>query len=70
MLDIAALVGLPMRLTVALALSPPPGPARQVFVPTTYVIVLFSILVRGLSLRSLVQRTVGAPTQARLPDEP
>jgi CPA1 family monovalent cation:H+ antiporter len=57
-------------ISVALALSLPPGPVRQVFVPMTYVIVLFSILVQGLSLRSLVQRTVGAPTQARLPDEP
>ena len=62
--------GLRGGISVALALSLPPGPARQVFVPMTYVIVLFSILVQGLSLRSLVQRTVGAPTQARLPDEP
>ena len=67
---ILTLAGVRGGISVALALSLPSGPARQVFVPMTYVIVLFSILVQGLSLRSLVQRTVGAPTQARLPDEP
>jgi CPA1 family monovalent cation:H+ antiporter len=57
-------------ISVALALSMPPGPARQVFLPMTYVIVLFSILVQGLSLGALVRRTVGAPTQVPLPDSP
>ena len=55
---------------MALALSIPPGPARQVFLPMTYVIVLFSILVQGLTLGMLVRRTVGAPTQVPLPDQP
>jgi CPA1 family monovalent cation:H+ antiporter len=55
-------------ISVALALSLPPGPAREVFVPMTYVIVLFSILVQGLTLRPLVRRTLGTPIQARLPD--
>jgi CPA1 family monovalent cation:H+ antiporter len=43
-------------ISVALALSLPPGPARQVFLPMTYVIVLFSILVQGLSLGRVVKR--------------
>ena len=43
-------------ISVALALSLPPGPARQVFLPMTYVIVLFSILVQGLSLGRVVRR--------------
>jgi CPA1 family monovalent cation:H+ antiporter len=60
--------GLRGGISVALALSMPPGPARQVFLPMTYVIVLFSILVQGLSLGALVRRTVGAPTQVPLPD--
>jgi CPA1 family monovalent cation:H+ antiporter len=55
-------------ISVALALAMPPGPARQVFLPMTYVIVLFSILVQGLSLGALVRRTVGAPTQVPLPE--
>ena len=57
-------------ISVALALSLPPGPAREVFVPMTYVIVLFSILVQGLTLRRLVRRAVGPPAQVRLPDAP
>jgi CPA1 family monovalent cation:H+ antiporter len=57
-------------ISVALALSMPPGPARQIFLPMTYVIVLFSILVQGLSLGALVRRTIGAPTQVPLPDSP
>ncbi len=62
--------GLRGGISVALALSIPPGPARDAFVPMTYVIVLFSILVQGLTLGALVRRTVGAPTQVRLPDQP
>lgn len=49
-------------ISVALALSLPPGPARQVFLPMTYVIVLFSILVQGLSLGRVVRRLVGRPS--------
>jgi CPA1 family monovalent cation:H+ antiporter len=45
-------------ISVALALSLPPGPVRQVFLPMTYVIVLFSILVQGLTLGRFVQRLV------------
>jgi CPA1 family monovalent cation:H+ antiporter len=46
-------------ISVALALSLPGGPSREAFLPMTYVIVLFSILVQGLSLGALVRRTVG-----------
>jgi CPA1 family monovalent cation:H+ antiporter len=48
-------------ISVALALSLPPGPARQVFLPMTYVVVLFSILVQGLTLGRVVGRLVGSP---------
>jgi CPA1 family monovalent cation:H+ antiporter len=51
-------------ISVALALSLPSGPSRETFLPMTYVIVLFSILVQGLSLGALVRRTVGAGTPA------
>jgi CPA1 family monovalent cation:H+ antiporter len=51
-------------ISVALALSLPPGPVRETFVPMTYVIVAFSILVQGLTLGSLVHRTVGRPAVA------
>jgi CPA1 family monovalent cation:H+ antiporter len=46
-------------ISVALALSLPPGPARQVFLPMTYVVVLFSILVQGLTLGRVVRWLLG-----------
>jgi CPA1 family monovalent cation:H+ antiporter len=46
-------------ISVALALSLPAGPERRVFLPMTYVIVLFSILVQGLSLGRFVRRFAG-----------
>jgi Na+:H+ antiporter len=48
-------------ISVALALSLPAGPERQVFLPMTYVIVLFSILVQGLSLGRVVRWLLGRP---------
>jgi Na+:H+ antiporter len=51
-------------ISVALALSLPSGPSREAFLPMTYVIVLFSILVQGLTLGTLVRRTVGGGTPA------
>lgn len=45
-------------ISVALALSLPSGPAREVILATTYVIVLFSILVQGLTIKKLVEATV------------
>jgi CPA1 family monovalent cation:H+ antiporter len=48
-------------ISVALALSIPPGPAREVFLPMTYVIVLYTILVQGLTLGRVVRRAGLAP---------
>jgi CPA1 family monovalent cation:H+ antiporter len=57
--------GLRGGISVALALSLPAGPARQVFLPMTYVIVLFSILVQGLTLGPVVRRLLaGSPPPA------
>ena len=56
--------GLRGGISVALALSLPPGPAREAFVPMTYVIVAFSILVQGLTLGALVRRTAGSAPPA------
>lgn len=48
--------GLRGGISVALALSLPNGPERNVIIVITYIIVVFSILVQGLSLRRLVER--------------
>ncbi|MGI9302484.1 MAG: cation:proton antiporter [Gammaproteobacteria bacterium] len=44
-------------ISVALALSLPPGRPREVILAITYVVVLFSIVVQGLTIRKLVART-------------
>ena len=46
-------------ISVALALSLPPGPEREVLVCITYIIVLFSIAAQGLTIGSLVRKTSG-----------
>ncbi|MGA7328877.1 MAG: sodium:proton antiporter, partial [Rhodomicrobium sp.] len=40
--------GLRGGLSVAMALSLPPGPYKEIILPATYIVVLFSILVQGL----------------------
>lgn len=50
--------GLRGGISVALALSLPPGPERDAILAATYTVVLFSILVQGTTLKRLVQRVV------------
>ena len=46
-------------ISVALALSLPQGPEREVLVCITYIIVLFSIAAQGLTIGALVRKTSG-----------
>jgi CPA1 family monovalent cation:H+ antiporter len=48
--------GLRGGISVALALSLPSGPHRDAIITVTYVVVLFSILVQGLTLSKLLRR--------------
>jgi len=48
--------GLRGGISVALALSLPAGPHRDAIITVTYVVVLFSILVQGLTLSKLLRR--------------
>ncbi len=48
--------GLRGGISVALALTLPPTPAREVLLTMTYVVVAFSILVQGLTIKPLVQK--------------
>lgn len=50
--------GLRGGISVALALSLPPGPERDVILVITYVIVVFSILVQGLTIGRVVKRVI------------
>jgi len=49
--------GLRGGISVALALSIPPGPERDVILVATYVVVVFSILVQGLTIARLLKAT-------------
>ena len=48
--------GLRGGISVALVLSLPPGPEREVLLTVTYIVVVFSILVQGLTLKPLFSR--------------
>ena len=48
--------GLRGGISVALALSLPPGPERDLLVAVTYVVVTFSIVVQGLTVGSVARR--------------
>jgi len=53
--------GLRGGISVALALSLPVGVARDTVLALTYITVVFSILVQGLSIGRVVRRTIKAP---------
>jgi CPA1 family monovalent cation:H+ antiporter len=50
--------GLRGGISVALALAIPPGPQRDIILQATYGVVVFSIIVQGLTLTRLVRRLV------------
>ncbi len=52
--------GLRGGISVALALSLPPSPAREVILTVTYAVVVFSIVVQGLTIGRLVARATAA----------
>ncbi|HSG07594.1 MAG TPA: sodium:proton antiporter [Longimicrobiales bacterium] len=52
--------GLRGGISVALALSLPPGPVRDILVTVTYVVVVFSIVVQGLTVGPAARRLAGA----------
>lgn len=50
--------GLRGGISVALALSLPPGPERDALVTITYIVVVFSVLAQGLTVERLVRKVV------------
>ena len=55
-LEIMTWGGLRGSISVALALSLPEDPYKRIFVPVTFVIVIFSVLVQGGSMGKLIKR--------------
>ncbi|MGD8726787.1 MAG: sodium:proton antiporter [Gemmatimonadales bacterium] len=56
--------GLRGGISVALALSLPPGPEKATIVAVTYIVVAFSIIVQGLTLEPFVKRLYGPGASA------
>ncbi len=54
--------GLRGGISIALALSIPAGPYRSMIITTTYVVVVFSILIQGLTIGNLTNRLINKPT--------
>jgi len=52
--------GLKGGISVALALTLPPGPERDVFLVMTYIVVVFSITVQGLTIGKVAKRLSGS----------
>jgi CPA1 family monovalent cation:H+ antiporter len=51
-------------ISVALALSLPDSPARPYILAATYAVVLFSVIIQGLTLEGVVRRNAGKGTDA------
>ncbi|WP_420593478.1 cation:proton antiporter [Deinococcus sp.] len=56
--------GLRGAISVALAFTVPAGPERDLFLVMTYVVVVFSIIVQGLTVGRLAERAAGSEGQA------
>lgn len=54
--------GLRGGISIALALSMPPVPERQLILAATYVVVVFSVLVQGLTIGKLIKARIHTPT--------
>ncbi|KRC27500.1 sodium:proton antiporter [Acidovorax sp. Root219] len=59
--------GLRGGISVALALSLPAGAQREIVLALTYCVVVFSILVQGLTIGRVTQKAVGTSAVTRLP---
>jgi len=50
--------GLRGGISVALALSMPPGPEKALILTSTYLVVLFSIVVQGMTIKSVLRKFI------------
>lgn len=61
MIKLLTWTGLRGGISVALALSLPHGPCREPIITITYAVVVFSIMVQGLSVRKIIEEFKQAP---------
>ncbi|MHA1538220.1 MAG: cation:proton antiporter [Alphaproteobacteria bacterium] len=57
--------GLKGGISVALALSLPPSPVREVLLTVCYAVVIFSVIVQGVTIAPLIKRVVGGDRGAK-----
>jgi CPA1 family monovalent cation:H+ antiporter len=60
--------GLRGGISIALALSLPQGPMRELILSVTYVVVVFSVVVQGASVSAAARRFVGDPAKLERPE--
>ena len=60
--------GLRGGISIALALSLPLGPMREVILTATYVVVVFSVIVQGATVGAAARRFVGDPDKLETPE--
>jgi CPA1 family monovalent cation:H+ antiporter len=53
--------GLRGGLSIAMALSLPPGPVREVILTATYCVVIFSVVIQGYSIGPVARHVLGPP---------
>ena len=60
--------GLRGGISIALALSLPDGPMRDLILSATYVVVVFSVIVQGATVGAAARRFVGDPEKLERPE--
>ncbi len=65
-ISIITWAGLRGGISIAMALRLPASPYREVILASCYIIVIFSIIVQGLTLNSVVKKAVGEPENTKV----
>jgi CPA1 family monovalent cation:H+ antiporter len=60
--------GLRGGISIALALSLPAGPMKELILCATYVVVVFSVIVQGATVGAAARRFVGDPNKLETPE--
>ncbi|MCH8038202.1 MAG: cation:proton antiporter, partial [Proteobacteria bacterium] len=61
--------GLRGGISIALALTLPDGPLRDLILSATYVVVVFSVVIQGATVAAAARRFVGDPEKLERPED-